>query len=228
MVDAADRILRELAAHPTEKEGFARDDFDALTDQQRHLLVEPFFADLADGDATAVAPLQWLLGEQYVSCLESRLKSLPGGAPGLVFIPYWLYEATRDESYLARMMAEIMRSDASWARRRHAVGGYLRRAIGKSPVFWDFCRYLILHDSDPSMKKTALVWLAQEKEYGLVELTLDHRLANCLAGMTGPDAPTVEAMEILDAVHPDTGAFAASMERAKNDSTTTRRSDYSN
>lgn len=106
-------------------------------------------------------------------------------------------------------------------------GGNLRRAIGKSPVFWDFCRYLILHDTDPSMKKTALVWLAQEKGYGLVEFTLDHRLANCLAGMTGPDAPTVEAMEILDAVHPDTGAFAASMERAKTDAATRRHPAYS-
>lgn len=206
MSSAVAKILKELKAHPKDKEGFYKGDFDSLTEHERSMLVEPFMADLMNGDSTAVEPLQWLLRERYVAELESRLENLSPDSPGLLFLPHWLYEATGDRAYLGRMMAEIVRARPGWDRRRHALGGYLRKSIGSEPLFWDFCRYLVLNDPDAAMKKTALLWLAKEKKYPLIDLALDDPLSRCLIGMGAPGGPTPEALAILNSLHTDTGS----------------------
>ena len=206
MNDPVKKILDELRAHPKEKEGYAKEDFDQLNNHQRALLIEPFVDLLSEGAGEAVEPLQWLLRERYVPELEMRLKQLPEGAHGLVFLPYRLYGATGDRTYLNMMMREIVQGDPAWDGRESALA-VLKRLIGKEALFWDFCRYLILNDRNPAMKKSALLRLAQAKDYPRIELGLDDVLNRCLQGILGQNVPSPEARAILDRLHADAGTL---------------------
>ena len=205
---AADRILTELHAHPHDKAGFDRQDFELLGDEDRQALAKTFLGMVENGAALAV-PLRWLLGERFAATIKERMDNLPPGAPALVYLPCRLFEVTRDAGYLARARAEIARGCAHWGAQTKTVLFAVRQMMYFDPVFPNLARYLILHDPDPAVKEDAMAWLSQEKGYRPAEWRNDPELRRCLRGMLCRDAPTPRALAILHRLHTDTGTLAA-------------------
>lgn len=205
---AADRILAELHAHPHDKAGFDRQDFDLLDDEERQALAETFLALVEDGAALAVS-LKWLLGDRFAATIERRIDDLPAGAPARVYLPCRLYEVTHQSRYLARARAEIARGCASWGVQTRKVLFAVRGMLWHDPVVPDLARHLILHDPDPAVKEDSMEWLAQQKGYRPTAWREDPQLRRCLRGMLCRDAPTQKALAILDRLHTDTGTLAA-------------------
>lgn len=199
------RITYELEVHPKERIGFNRLDFDALVGPERNHFINLFFNEIEEGWGYA-QQLEWLLGNQYVSTLKSRLASLPPKAHGRVFLPYFIYQKTSERQFALQMMAEIIDADPTWERRESAIGGYLLDLIGTEPIFFDFCRYVILNVPEYSMKREAMLWLAYQK--GVTkEIYLPDLLEACVRALDLSGGSDKAARIVLDRVHADTGAF---------------------
>jgi hypothetical protein len=104
------------------------------------------------------------------------------------------------------MMNALIESEPDAARSERAIGGYLRRLIGQGPLFWDFCRYIILNVPERGMKRSAMLWLAYEKGYPLDGLSLSDELLICVNRL-GAYRGTPSALAVLNKLHTDTGQF---------------------
>jgi hypothetical protein len=203
--DAFDRIILELQSHPKERIGFRREDFDTLSGEERAQTLNMFFAEVEEGWGYS-GQLEWLLGDEYVSTLKGRLASLPPRAHGRLFLPYFIYLKTREMQFALKMMSEIIDADPTWERRERAIGGYLLELIGTEPVFFDFCRYIILNVSGYWMKRGAMLWLAYQKGV-IAELYLPEQLEACVRALDRSSGCDQAARIVLNAVHADTGSF---------------------
>lgn len=203
--EAFDRIIRELTVHPKERLGFNRNDFDALSGGERQQVLDRLFDEVEEGWGYA-EQLKWMLGGAYVPLLNDRLISLPPKSHGRVFLPYFLYLETGQREYILKMMQEIIDGDPAWERRERAIGGYLRQLVGNEPIFWDFCRYVLLNVPGRGMKRNAMLWLAYQK--GLIqELSLPTELSACVDALEISGGTDSSARTALDTLHTDTGSF---------------------
>lgn len=203
---AFDRIMDELAVHPKERLGFKNSDFDSLHGSERQIIFDRILQEAEEGWGYA-EQLEWMLGAIYTSFLEQRLAVLSKGSHGLVS-PYLLFLKSKRREYLLRMMQEILVAENGWEQREAAVGGYLRELIGDEPVFWDFCRHIILNVADTSMKEDAMLWLAYQKGYPLQGLVLPDSLAACVHALDVSKGTDPVAKGVLDQLHADTGHFS--------------------
>lgn len=203
--EAFDRIINELTVHPKERIGFNRQDFDALSGGERQQVLERFFNEVEEGWGYA-EQLKWILGNSYVSLLKDRLISLPLKSHGRVFLPYFIYLETGQREYVLQMMQEIIAADPAWERRERAIGGYLSQLVGKEPIFWDFCQYIVTNVPGRGMKRNAMLWLAYQK--GVIhELSLPIELSACVDALEISGGKDSSARTALDRLHRDTGAF---------------------
>jgi hypothetical protein len=203
--DAFDRIIKELTVHPKERIGFNRMDFDRLGGGERKHVLDRLLNEVDEGWGYA-EQLKWMLGDSYVSLLKDRLISLPPKSHGRVFLPYFIYLETGQREYVLQVMQEIIEADPGWERRERAIGGYLRQLVGNEPVFWDFCRYVVLNVPGRAMKRNAMLWLAYQK--GLIqELSLSAELSACLDALERTGGADSSARSALDGLHSDMRAF---------------------
>lgn len=206
-----DRVMFELTTHPKEREGFKKSDLAALHGSERKQVLSELLDRLENGQSLYEKPLKWLLGEQYRDVLSNRLAALPPDAHGQMFLPFFLFEYTGERHYIDQMMHAIVSGDPEWEGRRSALGAkwYLRGVIRQEPLFWDFCRYLILHDASLAMRKEAMLWLAHEKgvPHVISLLKLTPELANCVELLHTTHGQDPRALAVLDKLHQDTGAF---------------------
>lgn len=203
---AFDRIMNELTVHPKERVGFKKTDFTTLVGDERQIVFERMLQEVENGWGYS-EQLEWMCGDSYVQFLKKRLASLQAHSHGLVFLPYFIFLKTGEREYVTRMMAAILDADPKWEQREAAVGGYLRELVGKESVFWDFCRYIILNVPDYSMKKDAMLWLAREKGYPLIGLSLPPELAACVDALAKSGGTDIDAKATLDRLHANTGNF---------------------
>lgn len=199
------RILNEIKAHPKERNGFNRDDFPVLHGAEKQEIVDRFLV-LIESGAGYSEQLEWLLGSEYVSVLTARLNSLPPKSHGLVYLPYFLFNKTKNMGYIKKMMQEVVEADPSWEGREKAIS-YLYRAAGTHPIFSDFCLYILLNVSNFLMKESAMTWLAKEKGVLLEDLQLPAELAECLSNLAASNGADTGATLILGKLHLDTGLF---------------------
>jgi hypothetical protein len=203
--EAFDRIISELTVHPKERLGFDKRDFDALSGAERQQVLDRFFIEVEDGWGYA-EQLKWMLGDSYVPLLKDRLISLPPKSHGRVFLPYFIYLETGQREYVLQMMQEIIDADPGWERRERAIGGYLPQLVGDKPIFWDFCRYVLLNVPGRGMKRNAMLWLAYQKG-AIQELSLSHELSECLDALERTGGADSSARIALDRLHSDMGTF---------------------
>lgn len=206
---AFNRIVDELTVHPKERIGFNKSDFDALRGDERKVIFERILGEVENGWGYS-EQLKWMLGDKYASFLERRFASLPPRSHGLVFLPYFIYLETGKRDYIVKMMHEIVAAESGWDQREAAVGGYLRQLIGDEPIFWDFCRYIILNIEDISMKEDAMLWLAYQKSYPMQGLVLPEELRACVDALVKSNGIDLDARMVLDRLHSDTGQFPGS------------------
>jgi hypothetical protein len=200
-----DRIITELSASATDQIKCARQHFAGLEGDERARIAAKLLARIEEGWWGA-EQLEWLLGDDYVPVLQRRLAALPRRSPGLVFLPYFLYLKTAEPALIKQMMNALVEADPDPGRSERAIGGYLRRIIGKGPLFWDFCRYIILNVPERGIKRSAMLWLAFEKGYPLDGLSLSDELLICVNRLsTYRAAPS--AIAVLNKLHKDTGRF---------------------
>lgn len=105
------------------------------------------------------------------------------------------------------MMRAIIAADVDWEGREHALGGYLRKIIGRNPLYWDYCRYIILNVSGISLKRYAMLWLAYEKGYPLQGYSLPKELSSCVDELDKSNGSDPAALAVLNNLHADTGRF---------------------
>lgn len=199
------RILNEIDAHPKERNGFNRDDFLVLHGAEKEAIIDRFIL-LIESGAGYSEQLEWLLGSEYVNVLTARLESMPPKSPGLVYLPYFLFNKTKDIGYIKKMMVEVVEADPSWEGREKAIS-YLYRAAGSHPIFCDFCLYILLNVSDFLMKESAMIWLAKAKGRLFDDLQLPVELMECLNKLAASNGCDKSAMLILRKVHADSGQF---------------------
>ena len=204
-----EEIRLELATHPKEQQGISRADIDSIPLNEKTAVAELFLARLEKGDVNYRQQLEWLLGEHYISTLKFKLASLPDDAKGKVYLPFHLYKATGDQHYLEQMIFAIIDDKIDYDSRRNAFAAewYLRGLIGKEPVYWDLCRYLVLNDTSLTMRKKAMLWLAYEKGVPGVAIAykLPAELTECVEHLYATHSQDPQALAVLNQLHQDTG-----------------------
>jgi hypothetical protein len=161
---ALQTIINELRAHPKEREGISQKDIDALSAQERDEVINLLIAELESGNVNYDEPLHWMLGSNYADSVEKRLNQMPEKSLGKIFLPYFIYKETKNQSFLISMMKAIISGPKDSSMRISALGGYLRKEIIDTVLFHDFCYYLILNDSEYEMKRLAMIWLTYGKK----------------------------------------------------------------
>lgn len=199
------RILNEIDAHPKERNGFNRNDFSVIHGAEKEAIIDRFLLLIGEG-AGYSEQLEWLLGAEYVNVLSARLRNLPAKSHGLVYLPYFLFNKTKDIEYIKKMMREVVGADPSWEGREKAIS-YLYRAAGSHAVFCDFCLYILLNVPDFLMKESAMIWLAKAKGYLSDDLQLPADLIECLNKLAVSNGSDESAMLMLGKMHTDTGQF---------------------
>ena len=204
-----EEIRLELATHPKEQQGISRADIDSIPLNEKTAVAELFLARLEKGDVNYRQQLEWLLGEHYIPTLKFRLASLPSDAKGKVYLPFYLYKATGDQNHLEQMIFAIVEGKGDYDSRENAFTAdwYLRGLIGKEPVYWDLCRYLILNDESLEMRKDAMLWLAYEKGVPGVAIAykLPAELTECVEHLYATHSQDPQALAVLNQLHQDTG-----------------------
>ncbi len=199
------RIVDELTTGAKGPMDFNRRDFDELNDEDRPVIIERLLKLIEEGWWGATQ-LEWMLGKDYLPTLERRLAGLPWRAHGLVFLPYFIYVKTGQKAFIKRMMHALIEAEPAWDRRRDVIGAYLVNAMAKDPLFWDFCRYVILNVPERAMKNAAMIGLAQDKGILIKGRGLSDELLMCVNRLAAyRDAPA--AVAVLDKLHKDTGRF---------------------
>lgn len=203
---AFDRIMDELTVHPKERVGIKRTDIESLIGEEKAIILEKLLKNAEEGLGTG-EPLEWLLENDFIKTLKMRLLTISKNAHGQVFLPYILYLKNGESDQLLAMMRAIIAADIAWEGREHALGGYLRKIIGHDPLYWDYCRYVILRAPGISLKRYAMLWLAYEKGYPLQGYSLPNELASCVDVLEKSNGSDVAALAVLDSLHSDTGRF---------------------
>jgi hypothetical protein len=198
------RITHELFVHPDQRLGFMAADFDTLEGAERERMCSRFMGLVENGWGYA-EQLDWLLGDAYVATLRARLAELPPDSPGQTILPYLVYLKTGDSARIDDMVSAVVEADARWRLPPDVIGGYVQGLRGQEPVFWDLCRFIVIHVPDRAIKEAALLWLAYEKDYPVTGLTLPDELATCVDRLCVSQGKNLAALALLNSLHEDSG-----------------------
>ena len=198
------RITHELFVHPDQRLGFVLADFDALEGAERERMCSRFMGLVENGWGYA-EQLEWLLGDTYVASLRARVEALPADSPGRIILPYLMYLKTGDGARIDDMVSAVVQSDARWSLPGDGIKGYVQGLRGQEPVFWDLCRFIVIHVPDRAIKEAAMLWLAFEKDYPVTGLTLPDELATCVDRLCVSHGKNLAALALLNSLHADSG-----------------------
>lgn len=164
MSEALENIKREIAAHPRERNGFARADIDALPIVEKEQAIEILIDAICEGMERCAEPLRWLTEQEFISVLDDRLSKIVPADHGYFYLSYFAYFETHSQHYINNMKMAIVDGDKAWDMRRSALGRNLRDVLQSSREYAELCKKITLYDPDPFIKKTALIGVLEYKK----------------------------------------------------------------
>lgn len=165
MTASIQKIKNEILSHPSERNGFLKNDIDSLQKSDVNTAANLLLNAVEDGDERCSEPLQWLLNDQFIDFLQQRLSALDIGDQGYFFICNELFKAQGDTKYIELMKTSLMSSNKNWDMKSSALGRILKAAINNSVAYTEYCYGILSIDIERPVKKIAFINILESQGY---------------------------------------------------------------